>query len=78
MTSVSSSTCTSEKLLSILEHQKGLLEHRRQTLTATRQQLKEQAVSLRLNEEPAQPSQAPEDSKAGLERILLIEEECIR
>jgi len=79
MTAASSPTCAPEKLLSILDLQKGLLEHQKQALTTTRQQLMEQAVSLQVNEESVQPSdQAPEDSKAGFERILLIEEECIR
>jgi hypothetical protein len=75
----SSLTRAPEKLLSILDYQKGLLEHRKQALTSTRQQLKEQAVSLHLNEEPVQLSaQTPEDSKTDFERVLLIEEECIR
>lgn len=75
----SSANHAPETLLSILDNQKVLLEHQKQTLTATFQQLREQAVSLQPNEEPVQPSaQAPEDSKAGFERILLIEEECIR
>jgi hypothetical protein len=79
VTSASSPARAPERLLSIQDHQKGFLEHQEQTLTATRQQLREQAVSLQLNEESVQPSaQAPEDSKAGFERILLIEEECIR
>jgi len=79
MTSAPSPSRAPEKLLFILDRQKELLEHQKQTLTATRQQLREQAVSLQPNEEPVQPSaQAPEDSKAGFERILLIEEECIR
>lgn len=79
MTPASSPTRVPDTLLSILDHQKELLEHRKQTLTTTCQQLKEQVVSLQSNQEPVQPSaQAPEDSKADFERILLIEEECIR
>lgn len=63
----------------MLDLQKGLLEHQKQNLTATRQQLKEQAVSLQLSDDSVRPSaQALDDSKAGFERILLIEEECIR
>ena len=63
----------------MLDLQKGLLEHQKQNLTATRQQLKEQAVSLQLSDDSVRPTaQAPDDSNAGFERILLIEEECIR
>jgi hypothetical protein len=79
MASASSPIRAPETILPVLDHQKELLECRKQALTATRQQLKEQAISLHLNTEPAQPSaQAPENSKSGFGRILLIEEECIR